>query len=102
MTLQEHKDIVNQILENHGEQAKVSELLAQLTDDYTAVSTTLADNTATTEKAIAECEELRKANMTLFRQIGLKPEQNDTGNSSTKPEEDVKYEDLFDESGNLK
>jgi regulator of replication initiation timing len=91
---------VQEVLQNLTDQAKVSTILAELTEDYNsvAVETTTAKTTA--EKLTADNEKLRQANMNLFLKVGENKKPDDT---NKKPEDTTpKFEDLFDEKGNLK
>jgi hypothetical protein len=88
-----------EILANLSDQAKVSTILAELTehnDDFVSEFTTTK---TTADKLTADNEKLRQANMSLFLKVGeQKPAE------QPKPAEDKtpKYEDLFDKDGNLK
>lgn len=101
MTPEEFKAKTDEILSNHTDQAKVSTLLAELVEDYNNETTVKNTAQATAEKLTADNEKLRAANMTLFLRVGeTKPEPDTTkGNSE---DEKPKYEDLFDENGELK
>jgi FtsZ-binding cell division protein ZapB len=96
---EEFKAKTAEILSNLTDQAKVSTILAELTehnDDFVVEATTAK---TTAEKLTTDNEKLRNANMTLFLKVGeTKP------NEDKKPPEDTtpKYEDLFDADGNLK
>lgn len=97
---EEFKAKTAEILENLSDQAKVSTLLAELTEhnDEFVVEATAAQTTA--EKLTADNEKLRQANMSLFLKVGdQKPADKDQ-----KPAADTtpKFEDLFDDQGNLK
>lgn len=79
--------------------------------DLNKEATTLFDNNATLttqNKALSDDNEnIRAANMKLFLQIGAnKTEQqrqlDQTGHQKEEPEKVMKYEDLFDEKGELK
>jgi transcription-repair coupling factor (superfamily II helicase) len=96
---EEFKAKTAEILSNLSDQAKVSTLLAELTEhnDDAVVEVTTSKSTA--EKLTADNEKLRQANMSLFLKVGeSKPAD------ETKPNEDTtpKFEDLFDKDGNLK
>ena len=89
---------VQEVLQNLTDQAKVSTILSELTDDYNNVSVETTTAKATSLKLTEDNEKLRNANMTLFLKVGeVKPEER-------KEEENniPKFEDLFDAKGNLK
>jgi hypothetical protein len=97
---EEFKAKTMEILSNLTDQAKVSTLLAELTEhnDDAVVEVTTAKTTS--EKLTADNEKLRAANMSLFLKVG---EQKPTDTIQTKPQDTrPKYEDLFDDKGNLK
>lgn len=96
---EEFKSKTAEILANLNDQAKVSTILAELTEHNDAAVVEVTTNKTTAETLTADNEKLRRANMTLFLKVGeTKPADN------TKPTEDTtpKYEDLFDKDGNLK
>lgn len=95
---EEFKVITDELLQNHTDQAKVSTLLSTLVDDYNKESAEKSTAIKTSETLTIDNEKLRQANMSLFLKVGeTKPEEK-------KPTEDTtpKFEDLFDEKGNLK
>jgi regulator of replication initiation timing len=99
---EEHTAIINQILENHTDQAQVSTLLAQLSKDYTETITEVetAKNTAT--KLTTDNENLRKANYDLFAQLGQRlPQKTETTPQPNTDNKALSYEALFDKDGNL-
>jgi hypothetical protein len=90
---------LKEIMENLGDQAQVSTICAELTEDYNNVAVETATAKTTAEKLTADNEKLRQANMNLFLKVGeTKPPE------AQKPPEDTtpKFEDLFDDTGNLK
>jgi phage gp46-like protein len=89
-----------EILSNLSDQAKVSTILAELTEDYDKEAVEKATVKSTAEKLTVDNEKLRQANMSLFLKVG---EQKPT-DTTKPPNEDktAKYEDLFDKDGNLK
>lgn len=99
MKPEEFKAKTAEILANLNDQAKVSTILAELTEDYDAETVTKTTALTTAEKLTADNEKLRAANMTLFLKVGeQKPNEDKKPPEDTKP----KYEDLFDADGNLK
>jgi FtsZ-binding cell division protein ZapB len=88
-----------EIAESLGDQAKVSTILAELIEDYNAVSAESTTAKTTAERLTADNEKLRQANMNLFLKVGeTKPSEDKKPPVDTTP----KYADLFDENGNLK
>ena len=64
--------------------------------DYEEHATVLAER----DQFAADNEDLRKANMDLFKKIGVRQEQTlETGN---EPKAKRKFEDLFDDKGGIK
>ena len=74
------------------------ELLATLTEGITADYDAHANVVADRDRLTADNEKLRDANMKLFLRVGdhEKPKETD------KPGEGLKYENLFNEKGELK
>lgn len=102
MKPEEFKAKTAEILQNLGDQAKVSTILAELTTDYDATMVDISTAKTTAEKLTADNEKLRQANLDLFLKVGSsKPE---TKPDNIKPDGDntPKIEDLFDDKGNLK
>jgi regulator of replication initiation timing len=86
-------------MKNLGDQAKVSTIFAELTEDYNTVSAETETAKATAEKLTADNEKLRQANMNLFLKVGeTKKEEQQQEQKDTKP----KFDDLFNEKGELK
>ena len=99
MKPEEFKAKTAEILANLDDQAKVSTILAELTEDYDTETATKADALTTAEKLTADNEKLRAANMSLFLKVGeQQPDEVEKKMEDTTP----KYEDLFDADGNLK
>jgi hypothetical protein len=88
-----------EILANLSDQAKVSAILAELVEhnDDAVVEVTKASETAT--KLTADNENLRNTNMQLFLKVGSSAPKPDAPN----PKDNTpKFEELFDDKGNLK
>ena len=99
MKPEEFKAKTAEILANLDDQAKVSTILAELTEDYDNETATKSEALTTAEKLIADNEKLRAANMSLFLKVGeQKPAEDEKKLEDTTPT----YEDLFDADGNLK
>ena len=80
--------------------------LAELSDEMTNIFKSTSDLEESNNRLTSENEKLRSANMELFLRVGsnksdeeIKEEQ--IGKEEKEPEP-RKFEDLFDESGNLK
>lgn len=81
--------------------AQRREMLTQLQEDCTADYDRFATLENTNNQLSSDNENLRSANMKLFLRIGSnKPEDKKDGEDTTP--EKLKYEDLFDEKGELK
>lgn len=81
-------------------------LLAELVDEGAKIYDDFDEVTASNKKYMEDNERIRAANMELFLQVGQKTDpatiqKNKTG-IDDKPEEKLKFEDLFDEKGGLK
>lgn len=107
MTGEEHAALIHDIAANLTDQSKVTEMLTRLSNDYTEMT----EKVAKLPQLEKDNENLRSVNMKLFLQVGDKPkgtgkevdakEQQETGeitNTETKP----KFDDLFNEKGELK
>jgi hypothetical protein len=100
MKPEEFKAKTAEILENLTDQAKVSEILAELKEDYDKEAAEKATFKTTVEKLTTDNEKLRQANMNLFLKVG---DSKPADEQKKQPEDNIpKYEDLFDENGNLK
>ena len=98
MKPEEFKQKTAEILANLTDQAKVSELLTELTEDYDSETIVKSTAIATAEKLNADNEKLRQANMNLFLKVGEQAPKEEKQKQDTTP----KYDDLFTESGDLK
>jgi regulator of replication initiation timing len=82
------------------------EILAQLSDSISADYDNFSEVTKQVEQLTTDNETLRSANMKLFLRVGGKtPEESvkDTTGADPEPEEEeLKYEDLFNDKGELK
>ena len=81
-------------------------LLTGLQDDISAIFDSNSDLTEKNTNLQAENEKLVKANMELFLRIGNPKDQSEIKQNETgienKEEETMKFEDLFNEKGELK
>ena len=96
---EEFKAKTAEILTSLSDQAKVSTLLAELAEHNDEVVVDLTTATTTSTKLTADNEKLRSANLQLFLKVGAeKPTEKEKPPEDTTP----KFEDLFDEKGELK
>ena len=113
MTIEEHKNIITEIATNLNDQAKVTSLLADLSKDYSEISSKLDTANTSVVDLTKTNEELRSANMKLFTQIGSSEQpsavldepnkDNPTSESeNTNDNKELTYENLFNEKGELK
>lgn len=100
LKLEEYHAKIDEILQNHTDQAKISTILAELKEDYTTVSAETEKAKETAKKFTEDNEKLRQANMSLFLKIG----ETKVEETHIKKDEETKmsFDDLFDENGNLK
>lgn len=101
MTVDEHSAIVNQILENISDQAVVSTLLTQLNDNYVSTISSLTSAQQETETLRQEISDLKESNMQLFLKV-TQPIKPPDDNNEDDNNDELKFEDLFDENGELK
>jgi len=96
---EEFKAKTAEILQNLSDQAKVSTLLAELTEHNDDAVGEVTTSKTTAEKLTSDNEKLRQANMSLFLKVGeQKTDPQQTKQEDTTP----KFENLFDDQGNLK
>lgn len=90
---------IKEVMEGLNDQAKVSTILAELVTDYNDTHTEKNQAIAEAKKLVEDNEKLRQANMNLFLKVGdtKKEEAVKTAEDNTP-----KFEQLFDEKGNLK
>lgn len=75
-------------------------LLANLSEDGSGIYDEFDTAEAARVAAVADIEKLREANMKLFLQVGERKEPETPKPEPTEPT--LKYEDLFNEKGELK
>jgi hypothetical protein len=107
LTNEEHTQIIQQIATNLGDQARVTELLTQLSDDYTETTAKLTDYDTRVPQLEQDMESLRSANMKLFLKVGAEIKDPTPPTPPTPPiekgEEDKDpIANLFNEKGELK
>lgn len=102
MKKEEHTAKLMEIKEKTHEtdDGAISNLLADLSDDYGVLLSKIDEITLQNEKLKNDNDNLRDSNMRLFLRVGKTPEPEESG----KVEEPEKrtYENLFDEKGDLK
>lgn len=99
MLPEEFKKKTEEILQNLTDQAKVTDILTELVETY---NTQIAEKTEKEEKLKKiqeDNEKLRETNMKLFLKVGETQKQE---KEKTEEESKPKFEDLFDENGELK
>lgn len=105
MKLEDHTQIVNEILGNLSDQGKVSELLLKLTEDNKTIESSLLDINTKLENTTSDNESLRKANNKLFIQLGSSepapPNNPKADESSDQDNIDLTFESLFNDKGEL-
>lgn len=102
MKKEEHTAKIMEIKEKTHEMddGAISNLLADLSDDYGVLLSKIDEINLQNEKLKNDNDNLRDSNMRLFLRVGKTPEPEE----SNKCEEPKKrtYENLFDEKGDLK
>ena len=80
-------------------------LLAEFQTEATKDYDSFADSSSKNDELTAEITKLQEANMKLFLQIGSQDDnvsKGSEGSGAEESEEKLKFEDLFDEKGELK
>ena len=105
MTRDEHKAIIDKLMAHSTteNQAEVSELLTQLSDDYEETLTSLETSNSTVTQLTENNEKLRDVNAKLFLKVGEipKPENNSNNDNNVNEEDAPSFESLFNEKGEL-
>ena len=96
MTNEEFKAKTAEIIANLNDQAKVTEILVELNEDFATSSLTFSEMTTVKEKLTEDNEKLRNANMNLFLKIGETP----ATPKDVLPEV-LPIDNLFNENGDL-
>jgi hypothetical protein len=94
-----------EVLQNLTDQAKVSEILAELLNDHADTVKQFTEGQKLVTSTTEANEKLRQANMKLFLQIGDKPDMSQIDKAKQQAgQEDkpAKVEDFLDAKGNLK
>lgn len=101
MKPEEFSALANDIIANLNDQAKVTTIMATLIEDNNKMNADTLSAMETAKKMTEDNEKLRQANMSLFLKVGeAKPE--DKTPPKTPEDNTPKFEDLFDDKGNLK
>lgn len=106
MKREEHRSIISQLLGMvaNDNQARASELLTNLSDDYEQVLTTSEQASANVETLTRNNETLREVNAKLFLRVGETEKSIKTqAEIPDKQEEDkpLSFDNLFNEKGEL-
>lgn len=107
MKREEHKELVQKIMANAGNQAELSMLLTQLSEDYEKVLTESETATTNVTNLTTDNENLRRVNMELFLKVGHTKQDNPADDKGGNPTDnggipELTFEKLFDENGGLK
>lgn len=108
MKREEHKEIIQKIMANAGNQGELSLLLTQLSEDYEKVLTESETATANVATLNTDNENLRRVNMELFLKVGHPKQDTHADDKGGNPDPEIKgqteltFEKLFDENGGLK
>lgn len=107
MTRDEHKAIITEMMgcSTPEKQARVSELLTQLSDDYEKTLTESETLTATNKTLTDNNEKLRQVNADLFLKVGTprqETENKDKPKEDKPKESELTFDGLFNEKGELK
>lgn len=90
--------ISGQIVQNLGDQGKVTQILSDLETEVTTFNTRFSDMEKQTASQTEQIESLQRTNMNLFLKVG-NPVPENIVNSN---ENQLTFENLFDEKGELK
>ena len=105
MTREEHKGIVNQLLQmvTPEQQAAARGLLVQLADDYGGTLDTLEQANANVATLTENNEALRKVNADLFMRVGqtIPDAKKENENNDQQDDDQLTFEALFNEKGEL-
>lgn len=102
MTREEFNITASEILSNIADSGKVSELLDTLRTGFNEEVTKGETAAASVTDLTAKNENLQAANMALFLKTGETAATGENNEKSEEKEEKLKYENLFNEEGELK
>lgn len=107
MTIDEHNKLIQQMMDNVGDQAVISDCLSKLRTDYADTTKTLTETQSQKTLLEKNMEDLRIVNNSLMRQ-GAKlvetqqlHDEEDKNNPGSEDENTLEYENLFNEKGEL-
>lgn len=103
MDKQEYTNKIMEIkkLTHDTDDGKIADLLAELSDGYGELKATYDDISLKNEKLTHDNESLRDTNMRLFLRVGQSSPGGELDVSEEKTSK-LKFEDLFNEKGELK
>lgn len=104
LTREEHTAKIQEIktkIHDVDADGSITGILAELSDDYGAILTDVANTNLQNEKLTKDNESLRDTNMRLFLRVGDENKPQADAKSEEQKQE-LKYENLFDEKGELK
>lgn len=108
MTIDEHNALIQKIMDNVGDQAVISECLTTFRNDYAETTKDFTETKSAKELLEKNLEDLRVVNNSLMRQGAKLVEIQQLPNDKNKNvdegdnENELNYDDLFDEKGGLK
>jgi len=89
-----------EIINNLSDQAKVSEILAELTQEHIKTVQEVEENNKLVSQTQEENKRLREANLKLFLMVGEPKKEEEQ--QQQKEEQKITIEDLLDGKGRLK
>lgn len=102
MTIEEHEQILTNIMQNAGDQGALSEYLQSLREDYSETTSTLTTLNTDKQDLLSKNEKLREVNSNLFLKVGnVKDLFEPKKDPEPEPEPELKYEDLVSPEGEL-
>lgn len=101
MTLEEYNSLINEIRENNTDTGRVSLLLAKLSRDYEETQSVIATKEKENNELKQTNTNLLQANGELFLQVTSSKKETEKETQEEKSN-NLRFEDLFDQNGNLK
>ena len=102
MTLDEHTQLIRDIRTNLGDEGKISELLAQISDGFSVALSERSAMETELNNTKAANESLREANMKLFLRVGKSvADDSESKKEESKSEEKLSFDKLFNSKGEL-
>jgi hypothetical protein len=99
LTKEQHTKILNDLRSMCTDIGKASEILTELSDDYSSTLACVDDLTNKNAEFHKNNESLVKANGNLFLKLQMQEENKEEEKEEEKP---LTFDSLFDEKGNLK